>query len=48
MELIENSGYKFTIGCTTYNRKDLIIKCLNSLLAMDKLGSLEEIIIGKS
>jgi hypothetical protein len=25
MELVEDSGYKFTIGYTTYNRKDLII-----------------------
>ena len=45
MELVEDSGYKFTIGYTTYNRKDLIIMRLNSLLAMDIPGNVEIIIV---
>ena len=45
MELVEEGGYKFTIGYTTYNRKGLTIRRLNSLLAMDIPGNVEIIIV---
>ncbi len=45
MELVEEGGYKFTIAYTTYNRKDLITRRLNSLLTMNIPGNVEIIIV---
>jgi len=45
MELVEKGGYKFTIAYTTYNRKDLIKRRLNSLLTMNIPSNVEIIIV---
>ncbi|MDC0965242.1 glycosyltransferase family 2 protein [Candidatus Thioglobus sp.] len=45
MELLEKDNYMFTIGYATYNRKDCIVRRLNSLIAMDIPDNVEIIIV---
>ena len=43
--MIEKSNHMFTIGYTTYNRKDLIVSRLNSLLTMNIPDNVEIIVV---
>lgn len=45
MKLLKEYNQMFTIGYATYNRKDYIVRRLNSLLAMDIPGNVEIIIV---
>jgi len=45
MKLLEKDNYIFTIGYATYNRKDYIVRRLNSLIAMDIPDNVEIIIV---